>query len=326
MNAAAQFDFSNEFVVTRDGVYPHKDACEEREQVIDRIGRNTMVAGFDAKAADPNFPGLLIDFDHFSYDPSKPSVAAGWISKLYNEEDKLMAEARWTPEGAQALRGGTYRLCSPVFDRAERLDINNHKRVRPISLESVALTNQPNTRGMQPISNRLMNREVMPRDLVFKGQRITNRHAADAVLALAQAHQRSQGESFTTSWDRVCVRFTALHAVAMLPNGSASVMHNRSFNPAQPSSVEEQERFWSAVEKAAGAVRKRATQAGCLELCGDDVASRAFWSRFAELKVIFKNDPGQAFDQVRLRFPLEWANYVLNSPEAQEYVSSASEP
>ena len=59
------------------GEFPHSGACVI--QVIDQEACVAMAARFAADAKTPNFPGLLVDFDHFSLDGEKRSEAAGWI-------------------------------------------------------------------------------------------------------------------------------------------------------------------------------------------------------------------------------------------------------
>jgi hypothetical protein len=51
-------------------------------QVIDQEACAAMAARFATDAAAANFPGLLIDFDHFSLVSSQRSEAAGWILGL----------------------------------------------------------------------------------------------------------------------------------------------------------------------------------------------------------------------------------------------------
>lgn len=60
---------------------------------------------------------LLIDFDHRSMAAQtlRDSRAAGWITGLYVEGDRVMASVRWTPEGKTALTNRSFRYISPVF-------------------------------------------------------------------------------------------------------------------------------------------------------------------------------------------------------------------
>lgn len=126
-------------------------------QVVDDAALASMVNRFtEEKAKSKNFPGLRVDFEHFSYDPEKPSNAAGWIEDLQNRADGLWANIRLSTDGEAAIKGGNYRLISPAWlsKDAEKLGKN---RVRPLRLDSAGLTNNPNMRGMIPLSNRAEN-------------------------------------------------------------------------------------------------------------------------------------------------------------------------
>lgn len=135
------------------GEFPGHTGGEKPERVLQVIDA-AAVAGlknrFDEAAKAAHFPGLLVDFDHFSTDTGKPSEAAGWITALENRADGLWAQIRFSDVGEAAVRGGRYRLVSPVWDY-ERI---GNGRVRPTILRSVALTNDPNLKGLVPLSNR----------------------------------------------------------------------------------------------------------------------------------------------------------------------------
>jgi hypothetical protein len=126
------------------GEYPHPES--KLSQVLDREALQEIVNRFT--------PGTLVDFDHFSYDPTHSSEAAGWIDRVELREDGIWAKARWSDVGEAALVNGRYRFVSPVWMPRDvvRLDGN---RVRPTRLDSAGLTNQPNLRGMAPIVNRM---------------------------------------------------------------------------------------------------------------------------------------------------------------------------
>jgi len=63
--------------VTPCGEFPHVGAGVT--QVIDREACDRIAADFNGRKADANFPGVLVDFDHFSLDTGQSSEAAGWI-------------------------------------------------------------------------------------------------------------------------------------------------------------------------------------------------------------------------------------------------------
>lgn len=130
-------------------------------QVIDDAALRAICENFQTASAMPGFSGALIDYDHFSYDPRRPSEAAGWIIALKTEsgpapQPGLWARIRWTPEGKSAVEAGRYRFLSPVWLTAdcEPLDAEDRKRLRPLRLDSAGLTNNPNLKDLAPLSNR----------------------------------------------------------------------------------------------------------------------------------------------------------------------------
>ena len=138
------------------GEFPH--AAAGIIQVIDESACRLMVGAFEnARAAAGNFPGLLIDFDHFSLDAAKHSEAAGWITDLKfmsnSSGSGLFARIRWTDTGEAAVKGGRYRFLSPVWAKSDCEDLGN-ERLRPVRLLNAAVTNDPNLKGILPLSNR----------------------------------------------------------------------------------------------------------------------------------------------------------------------------
>lgn len=133
------------------GEFPH--APSGVVQVVDAAACVSMVNRFDEESQAENFAGLLIDFDHFSLDQASKSEAAGWITGLENRESGLWAKIRWSDLGEDAVKGGRYRFLSPVWTRADCEDLGND-RVRPVRLLNAAVTNDPNLKGMVPLSNR----------------------------------------------------------------------------------------------------------------------------------------------------------------------------
>jgi len=146
------------FHIAPHGTFPHPNGAL---QVIDAEACEAMLGTFNEEARQPNFPGLLVDFDHFSHDPAQPTTAAGWIGALEHRDDGLYAQIRWSDLGHQALTGGRYRLASPVWNRADcdqwtapAPDGRDVVHLRPRRLDRLALTNDPNLPGLAPLSNR----------------------------------------------------------------------------------------------------------------------------------------------------------------------------
>src|SRR5262249_9092252 len=130
------------------GSFPHASGAV---QVIDAEACAAMARMFAEEARRPNFPGLLVDFDHASHDPAQPTTAAGWIHALEPRGDGLYAQVRWSDLGHEALTGGRYRLASPVWNRGDceewRAPFGEREdavHVRPRRLDRLALTNDPN--------------------------------------------------------------------------------------------------------------------------------------------------------------------------------------
>lgn len=139
------------------GRFPH--APSGLAQVLDAPAARSMVEQFEREAREPNFPGLLIDFDHASAHPDKPTEAAGWITGLRAETQAgpgagVYAQIRWSDAGEAAVRGGRYRLVSPVWLAADLEPADAAGGVRPRRLHRLALTNDPNLKGLAPLSNR----------------------------------------------------------------------------------------------------------------------------------------------------------------------------
>lgn len=150
----------NDFVLAGDG-WAHITPCGEFPhagagvvQVIDRAACDAIAAEFDARRADANFPGVLVDFDHFSLDTGQSSEAAGWINELESRDTGLWARVRWSDAGLAAVQGGRFRLMSPVFPPPSQCEDLGGGKIRPRTLVSVALTNEPNIKGGRPLANR----------------------------------------------------------------------------------------------------------------------------------------------------------------------------
>lgn len=131
---------------------PHSG--EDMVQVIDKEAVDTIKANFDsvastAKAAGKQFAGLLVDYDHFSHNPDKPTEAGCWIFELESRPDGLWAKGRWTGTGEHKVTNGEYRFASGVLSNFVHL---GGDRYRPTKLDRVALTNDPRLKNLEPIT------------------------------------------------------------------------------------------------------------------------------------------------------------------------------
>ena len=162
-------------------------------QVVDPEACAAMVNRFADEAKGANFAGLLVDFDHFSLDGEKRSEAAGWIMALENRDGGLFAKIRWSDVGEEAVKGGRYRFLSPVWSRSDCVDLGNG-RVRPVRLLNAAVTNDPNLKGMQPLSNSA----TVAGEARFKwvlGDTPEGRHCPSCTAVAGQVHTMAEWDA-----------------------------------------------------------------------------------------------------------------------------------
>lgn len=87
-----------------------------------------------------------IDFDH-GPEKGAGSKAAGWITSLELEGDKVMATVDWSRAGVDAVQGREYRFISPTFQKSWR-DEQGVDRGR--TLIGAGLTNRPFLKAGMP--------------------------------------------------------------------------------------------------------------------------------------------------------------------------------
>ena len=160
-------------------------------QHVDQEAFDRILAAFKEQSSQDNFPGLLVDYDHFSHRPDRPSGAAAWIVDLKQRDDALWAEFRFTKSGRELVEGGEYRLTSPVLDRFESYEgAPSEKHLRPGRLLRVGLTNDPNMKGFVPASNRTtpeenrMNHAEKLKKLLGLAQEASDNDIEQAIQAL----------------------------------------------------------------------------------------------------------------------------------------------
>lgn len=152
LNKAFEMPADGWFQVIPLGVFPVSTPEGKVDQIIDETACLAIVNRFRADSAAANFGGILVDYDHFSLDTEKPSEAAGWIVDLQNRADGVYAQIRWAGDGETKVRSGAYRYVSPVFNGSDCESVGG--ALRPLRLVNVALTNDPNMKGIKPLSNR----------------------------------------------------------------------------------------------------------------------------------------------------------------------------
>ena len=152
---------NREFQHPADGWYEFESKGEHlnREagvsEVIDDVAADSITNAFNELADDPNFPGMLIDTDHFKHQMDQKTLANGWLMRTQNRADGIYGQIRWTATGHAAVDGGDYRYFSTEYDPEDLVNLGGDPpRVRPMRLAGLTLTNMPNNKGGKPITNR----------------------------------------------------------------------------------------------------------------------------------------------------------------------------
>lgn len=142
----------------------HYNGRSRVKQVIDDVATRSIVETFNRDAAEHaaknngiEFPGMLIDIEHFKHDEEKETRAYGWLMELRNRADGYYGRINWTTTGKPAVDGGDFRFFSTEYD-PEDLKVLNREgevpRVRPMRLAGLTLTNDPNNKGQRGITNK----------------------------------------------------------------------------------------------------------------------------------------------------------------------------
>ena len=105
-----------------------KDAADDAVFVFD-----------EAAAKNPEWPGVLVDEEHYSLDSSKSSAAMAWAKDIRQENDgSIWTRWEFTPKGRELWESKTLLNRSPAFACAR-----DGKEYRPIALKSIGMTNTP---------------------------------------------------------------------------------------------------------------------------------------------------------------------------------------
>ena len=93
----------------------------------------------EAAAKNPEWPGVLVDEEHYSLDSSKSSAAMAWAKDIRQEKDgSIWTRWEFTPKGRELWESRTLLNRSPAFACAR-----NGKEYRPVELKSIGMTNTP---------------------------------------------------------------------------------------------------------------------------------------------------------------------------------------
>ena len=116
-----------------------KDAADDAVFVFDEAAAKAVMDAFKAAAKNPEWPGVLVDEEHYSLDSSKSSAAMAWAKDIRQENDgSIWTRWEFTPKGRELWESKTLLNRSPAFACAR-----DGKEYRPIALKSIGMTNTP---------------------------------------------------------------------------------------------------------------------------------------------------------------------------------------
>jgi len=119
-----------------------------------------MVKNFnDSVRASSKTAGLPIDFEHG--DTQYKDMAAGWIKKLFAENDGIYADVDWTDAGTNALQKKLYKFYSPGFYLKGYTDPETGKEYQNV-MTGGGLVNKPGMpHSLPPIVNSEQNKNTL---------------------------------------------------------------------------------------------------------------------------------------------------------------------
>ena len=124
---------------------PIKDAVV----VFDEKSVGKVVAAFKEAAKAKDWPGILVDQDHFSCNTSKPSTALAWARDIrVGEDGSIWTKWEFTAKGKELYEGKMLINRSPVLD----LEQLSAKEFAPTVLTSIGMTNAPYFKDLSPLA------------------------------------------------------------------------------------------------------------------------------------------------------------------------------
>jgi len=114
-------------------------AKEDAEFIIDEAAAKAVIENFRAAQSRADWPGVLVDREHFSADRGKASDAMAWARDIRQDADgSIWTRWEFTAPGRELWDGKVLVSRSPYF-ACEKVG----RDYRPVALLSVAMTNTP---------------------------------------------------------------------------------------------------------------------------------------------------------------------------------------
>ncbi len=120
------------------GTIPKAD--KDAEYVFDEEAAKNIIENFRSAAKKTDWPGILVDEEHFSLSTDKSSAALAWAKDIRQEEDgSIWTRWEFTARGRQLWEDHILVNRSPAFYS----DKIGAKCYRPFELKSIGMTNTP---------------------------------------------------------------------------------------------------------------------------------------------------------------------------------------
>ena len=125
-----------------------KDAADDAVFVFDEAAAKAVMDAFKAAAKNPEWPGVLVDEEHYSLDSSKSSAAMAWAKDIRQENDgSIWTRWEFTPKGRELWESKTLLNRSPFFACTR-----SGKEYRPVRLLSIGMTNTPHFKELSNLA------------------------------------------------------------------------------------------------------------------------------------------------------------------------------
>lgn len=120
------------------GTIPKAD--KDAEYVFDKEAAKNIIENFRAAAKKPDWPGILVDEEHFSLAKDKSTGALAWAKDIRQEDDgSIWTRWEFTARGRELWNDKILVNRSPAFYS----DKISAKCYRPCELKSIGMTNTP---------------------------------------------------------------------------------------------------------------------------------------------------------------------------------------
>ena len=203
--------------------------------VFDEAAAKAILDDFRAKAKRPDWPGLLVDREHFSNDPEKTSDAMAWARDIRQDADgSIWTRWEFTPEGEKLWNGKVLVSRSPLF---LSVPAKGRREYRPVALESIGMTNTPHFRELSTLAAAREAAEVTTHEGEIQMEEILkalglaeDASPEDAVAAVEALKQKaSAAESAAAEAEKE--RDDAVADRGRVPQGAGRRVHRRQPRP-----------------------------------------------------------------------------------------------